>query len=228
MPYDCIVVDDEQMLADSIAEYFSLLGIKTRAFYTAAECRAFLETSPPRLLLLDINLPGESGLAFCQELRQSGTDIPILFLSARTSDDDKLSAFGIGGDDFIEKPCSLSVLFAKVQALLRRLSPGGAPDALYDDGMLRIDQQAMQVTLGESPVPLTPTEFRILVCLARSPGSAVSKAEIFDTVWPDTAAGDGTLNVHIRHLREQIEEDPSHPRYIVTVHGTGYRFVPRS
>lgn len=107
MKYDCLIIDDEKLLADSTAEYFNLFGVQTALAYSAADCRAFFRENTTRLLLLDINLGDGSGFALCRELRET-TDIPILFISARTKDDDKIIALSIGGDDYIEKPCSLS------------------------------------------------------------------------------------------------------------------------
>lgn len=228
MLYDCVVVDDDKMFTDSIAEYFSLLGVNTCAVYSAAQCRAFLEENEARLMLLDINLPQESGLSFCQELRARNAELPILFLTARTSDDDKLSAFGIGADDYVEKPCSLSVLLAKVKAVLRRMGAPVSSTAIYDDGYLHIEKDERQVTAGGNAICLTRLEYRLLTCLAEKAGKTVSKDEIFEKVWPDPFVSDGALTVHIRHLREQIEKDPSTPKYIVTVHGTGYRFEPQA
>ena len=119
MGYDCLIIDDEKLLADSTAEYFNLFGVSTAVAYSAGDCRRFFETDTAKLLLLDINLKDGSGFALCRELRER-TEIPILFISARSSDDDKIMALHIGGDDYIQKPYSLGVLLAKVQAVLKR------------------------------------------------------------------------------------------------------------
>ena len=119
MIYDCLMIDDEKLLADSTAEYFNLFGVKTAVVYSASDCREFLNENSARLLLLDINLGDGSGFELCKELRET-MDIPILFISARTSDDDQIIALSIGGDDYIQKPYSLSVLLAKVKAVLKR------------------------------------------------------------------------------------------------------------
>lgn len=134
MVYDCLMIDDEKLLADSTAEYFNLFGVSTAAVYSAAECRSFFLENSTRLLLLDINLGDGSGFALCKELRQK-TDVPILFISARTSDDDKIVALHIGGDDYVQKPYSLRVLLAKVKAVLKRY---GQNDR-YVKGSLTID-----------------------------------------------------------------------------------------
>lgn len=222
MEYDCLIIDDEQMLADSTAEYFNLFGVKTAAVYGAQECRAFLREHRAQLLLLDINLGDGSGFALCRELREN-CDMPILFISARTSDDDQIIALGIGGDDYISKPYSLGVLLAKVKAVLKRYGQSLRQDG-YSDGWLKIDFAAKSVWVQGKPVKLTMMEFRLLAYLAANQGRVVSKKELFEKVWEDKFTGDGTLNVHIRKIREAIEPKPNTPRYIVTFWGEGYQF----
>lgn len=247
MNYECLIIDDEKLLADSTAEYFNLFGVQTAVAYSAAECRAFFETDMAQLLLLDINLGDGSGFALCRELRER-TQIPILFISARTSDDDQIMALHIGGDDYIQKPYSLGVLLAKVKAVLKRYGertenaasfaggypPGGGEpagsaqeggyQAGYADDWLCVRVPAREVTAGGKHVRLTPLEFKLLCCLIKNRERVVSKQELFEQVWENRFTGDGTLNVHIRKLREAIERDPGRPEYILTVWGDGYRF----
>ena len=222
MKYDCLIIDDEKLLADSTAEYFNLFGVKTAVCYGVSECRRFLEEHTAGLLLLDINLGDGSGFALCKELRER-TGIPILFISARTSDDDQIMAFHIGGDDYVPKPYSLGVLLAKVKAVLKRLGPEA--ETSYSDGWLSVDVPGRQVSVNGRAVKLTALEFKLLSFLADPAGRVVSKQELFEQVWGDKFTGDGTLNVHIRKLREAIEPDPGNPRYIHTVWGEGYKFV---
>lgn len=222
MKYDCLIIDDETMLADSTAEYFNLFGVKTAAVYNALQCRSFLREHSAQLLLLDINLGDSSGFELCRELRET-TDVPILFISARTSDDDMIAALHIGGDDYIQKPYSLAVLLAKVNAVLKRY--GEAADTAYSDGHLRIDLPAKEVFVEGQPVRLTALEFKLLSYLARRRNQVISKQELFAEVWEDKFTGDGTLNVHIRRLREAIERNPGRPEYIITVWGDGYKFT---
>lgn len=221
MNYNCLVIDDETLLADSTAEYFNLFGVKTAAVYSALECRKFLQENTAELLLLDINLLDGSGFALCKELREK-SNIPILFISARTSDDDKIAALHIGGDDYVEKPYSLGVLLAKVQALLRRFGQNKAEK--YSDGWLAVDFDAKQVSAGGVLVKLTSMEFKLLSYLMKHANRVVPKQELFEEVWEDRFTGDGTLNVHIRKIREAIEQNPGKPEYIITVWGDGYRF----
>lgn len=220
MKYDCLIVDDEKVLADSTAEYFNLFGVNTFAVYGADGCRAFFDGNSAELILLDINLGDGSGLELCKKLRQA-TNIPILFISARTSDDDKIIALNIGGDDYVQKPYSLGVLLAKVKAVLKRY---GASRTEYSDGYLTVNFAAKQAYAGGNPVKLTALEFRLLTYLIENKGKVISKSELFERVWEDKFTGDGTLNVHIRRLREAIEKNPNEPKYIVTVWGDGYKF----
>lgn len=220
MTYDCLIVDDEKMLCDSTAEYFNLFGIKTAAVYSAGECLSFIENNKICLLLLDINLGDGSGFALCKKLRET-TDIPILFISARSSDDDKIIALNIGGDDYIQKPYSLGVLFAKVKAVLKRYSKSSPS---FSDGRLTVDIAKRQLTVDGEIKKLKALEFKLLAYLVENRGRVVGKQELFENVWADKFTGDGTLNVHIRRIREVIELDANNPKYILTVWGEGYRF----
>lgn len=222
MKYDCLIIDDEELLADSTAEYFNLFGVKTAVAYSACECRNFFIEHTAQLLLLDINLGDGSGFGLCKELRAK-TGIPILFISARTSDDDKIAALNIGGDDYIQKPYSLGVLLAKVKVVLKRY--GQSTDTGYADGYLTINHNARQVLVEGKPVKMTSLEFKLLSYLARHENKVISKQELFEEVWEDKFTGDGTLNVHIRKIREAIEKEPGRPKYIITVWGDGYKFI---
>lgn len=221
MKYDCLIIDDEKLLADSTAEYFNLFDVKTAVVYDASACRQFFFENTAKLLLLDINLSDSSGFELRKELRAK-TQVPILFISARTSDDDKLIALNIGGDDYIQKPYSLSVLLAKVKVVLKRFSQISAPS--YSDSRLTVDFDTKQVLVEGHPVKLTSLEFRLLSYLIQNKNRVVSKAELFEQIWGSRFTGDGTLNVHIRKIREVIEPDPSSPKYITTIWGDGYRF----
>ena len=225
MIYDCLIIDDEKLLTDSTAEYFNLFGVKTALAYSVSDCRDFFKENATKLLLLDINLGDGSGFELCKELRET-TEIPILFISARTSDDDKIIALSIGGDDYIQKPYSLGVLLAKVKAVLKRY--GSKDLTKYADERLTVDFNARQVFVDETPVKLTSLEFKLLAYLIQNAGRMISKQELFEKVWEDKFTGDGTLNVHIRKIREAIEQEPGNPEYIITVWGDGYKFIGRN
>ena len=222
MKYNCLIIDDEKMLADSTAEYFNLFGVHTIAIYSVEECYQFFKYNTAELILLDINLGDGSGFDLCKKLRES-TNIPILFISARTSDDDKIIALNIGGDDYIQKPYSLGVLLAKVKVVLKRY--GSVRNAEYTDGYLTVNFEAKQVKVDGYLVKLTALEFKLLAYLIENKGKVISKRELFEKVWEDKFTGDGTLNVHIRRLREAIERNANSPKYILTIWGDGYKFM---
>lgn len=222
MKYNCLIIDDEKLLADSTAEYFNLFGVTATVAYSVNDCRDFFKLNTTELILLDINLGDGSGFDLCKELREI-TNIPILFISARTSDDDKIIALNIGGDDYVQKSYSLCVLLAKVKAVLKRY--GKIATTKYSDGYLMVNFVSKQVEVNGSMVKLTALEFKLLTYLIENKGKVVSKKELFERVWEDKFTGDGTLNVHIRRLREAIERNPNDPKYIVTIWGDGYKFT---
>ncbi|MCM1260063.1 MAG: response regulator transcription factor [Prevotella sp.] len=221
MKYSCLIVDDEKVLADSTAEYFNLFGVSATAVYSVEECNQFFKENIAEIILLDINLEDGSGFDLCKKLRES-TNIPILFISARTSDDDKIIALNIGGDDYIQKPYSLGVLLAKVKVVLKRY--GSTRSSEYTDGYLTVDFEAKQVKVDGHIVKCTMLEFKLLAYLIANKGRVLSKRELFEKVWEDKFTGDGTLNVHIRRLREAIEKNANQPEYILTIWGDGYKF----
>ena len=224
MKYDCLIVDDEEALANSTAEYFNVFGYKTKAVYSKGECLDFFIENETSLVLLDINLSDGSGFDLCRELRDK-TDIPILFISARNKDDDKIIALNIGGDDYIEKPYSLGVLLAKVKVILKRFNKNASEN--YDDGYLFVDFANNLIKVKNEEIKLTSLEFKLLKYLINNAGKLISKDELFDNVWNDKFTQDNTLNVHIRKIRELIEVDPNNPKYILTVWKEGYRFISK-
>ena len=224
MDYNCLIVDDEEALAQSTCDYFNLFDLKTAWVADAPACLPFLQKNRAEVILLDINLPGSSGFTLCKQLRQMG-DTPILFISARTSDDDQILALGIGGDDYIQKPYSLSVLFAKVKAVLkRRNAMSRQAEDVFACKAFTIDCTTGRVSKKGEPLALKTMEYKLLAYLVHNRGRIIPKAELFSKVWEESITGDGTLNVHIRRLREKLEDDPNEPVYIKTVWGTGYVF----
>ncbi len=249
MHYNCLIVDDEIELAKMTAEYFEMFDIKTQYVGSAASCYEFLENNDADLILLDINLGDGSGFEVCKKLREE-MQLPILFISARQSDDDVLVALSIGGDDYVKKPYSLSVLLAKVKVNLKRVEQlrsitsaqpmaangdvpgqnsqnmGGAGGSKETDGakeeVLTPDASTMSVLMNGERIELKAKEFALLKCLYDHKNTIVTKETLFEEVWGDTFYSDGTLNVHIRKLREKLEEDPNKPKYIKTIWGTGY------
>ena len=222
MKYDCLIIDDEIELANNTCEYLNLYEVKTFACHSKKAYEEFFKENDTSLILLDINLSDGSGFEICKELRKD-KDIPILFISARNTETDKILALNIGGDDYIEKPYSLGVLLAKVKVILKRYVKGSSEK--YEDGNLVVDYINKKVSVKNKEVKLTALEFKLLAHLINNKGKLVSKQELFDNVWNDKFTQDGTLNVHIRKIREQIEDDPNNPQYITTVWKEGYRFI---
>ena len=235
MHYNCLIVDDEVELAKMTAEYFEMFDISTRYVDSAASCYEFLENNQVDIILLDINLGDGSGFEVCKKVREE-FKLPILFISARQSDDDVLVALSIGGDDYVKKPYSLSILLAKVKVNLKRVEQlkeldkkgdtsanttetSGGEDLKSD---FRLDESIMSVFLNGKRIELKAKEFALLKCLYEHRNTIVTKDTLFEEVWGDTFYSDGTLNVHIRKIREKLENDPNHPEYIKTVWGTGY------
>lgn len=221
MNYDCLIVDDETVLAETTCEYFNMFEVKSAYVTSADECEQFLQENEASLILLDINLGDTSGFDLCKKLRKT-TQIPILFISARSSDDDILIALNIGGDDYIQKPYTLSVLLAKVKAVLKRYGGNSSPTEILEFGQVKIDFMLSRVRVNGVEIKLKTMEYKLICYLARNKNKVVTKDELFHNVWGDSFTGDGTLNVHIRHLREKIEVNPNDPQYIKTIWGTGY------
>lgn len=240
MEYKVLMIDDDEVIAQSTAEYFNMFDIKTAYVTSYEEAVDFLEENQVSLLLLDINLGDKSGFDLCKKVRKN-YDMPILFISARTSDDDVLIALNIGGDDYIKKPYTLSILLAKVKTILARYEKAkeDAEQALKSSGDMtkKIDESSGEISLsdtisldtnthklkaGNEFISLKAMEYKMLVYLLENQNRVVTKDELLKNVWDDEFIGEGTLAVHIRHLREKIENDPKNPQIIKTVWGVGY------
>ncbi len=220
MNYECLIVDDEKELAESTCDYLNLFDVKCTYTLSYEGCLDFIKENTTQLILLDINLKNKSGFELCKELRKT-IEVPILFISARNSDDDVLLGLSIGGDDYIAKPYSLSVLLAKVRVVLKRQQNSGSHSlekGIYIDCMTR------KLYKERLEIPLKGMEYKLLSYLMENKGKIITKGELFLHVWEDSFVGDGTLNVHIRHLREKIEDDPNHPLHIKTIWGRGYSY----
>lgn len=227
MNYKVLMIDDDEVIAQSTAEYFNMFDIKT-AYVTSYESAVqFLEEKQVSLLLLDINLGEKSGFELCKKVREN-FDMPILFISARTSDDDILTALNIGGDDYIKKPYTLNVLLAKVKAVLSRYEKTAElgknisdKDIKLTDEMI-LDTNLHKLKSGTKQISLKAMEYKMLLYLLQNKNRVVTKDELLKNVWKDEFIGEGTLSVHIRHLREKIEADPKNPEIIKTIWGVGY------
>lgn len=220
-----LIIDDEREIAESTAEYFTMFDIPTDFATDYEEGMRMLEQNAYGLLLLDINLKEHSGFELCKALRQRSS-IPILFISARNSDDDILTALNIGGDDYIQKPFTLNILLAKVKAVFKRCERAAADEkrAPVANERLSLDHNYHQAILDGRSVKLKEMEYQLLKYLMENEGRVIPKDELFEKVWPDAFVGDGTLAVHIRQLRKKLEKCPETPEMIQTVWGIGYVF----
>jgi len=200
-----------------------MFDVKTAWVDSQPACEAFLRQHEADLILLDINLGDASGFVLCKQLRET-TNAPILFISARGSTDDMLLALNIGGDDYIQKPYALSVLLAKVKAVLKRYRAQGAEADVFTAGDLQVDFASKTITVRGQRITLKSMEYKLLSYLIQHRGRPITKDELFTNVWGDAIAQDNTLNVHVRHLREKIEANPKEPLFIKTLWGVGYIF----
>lgn len=222
---DILFVDDDEDLSAVTADFLEDSGFCVECRTSGGAALQALNGVCYRLLILDINLPDMTGFELCQRIRKA-TNIPILIVSARTSDTDRITGLDLGGDDYIAKPYSLKELLARVKANLRRsYHMEIRPNGTFYFGDVCVESQARKVTKNGRPLELSTREFDLLDYLIAHRNEALSKEKIFNSVWGEESLGEiSTLTVHIRWLREKIENDPSHPRFIQTVWGVGYRF----
>ena len=221
MIYDCLMIEDEAPLAENTCKYLNLSGINAAAVSGVEEYREFIRENTARMILLDINLGDGCGYNLCRQIREE-TQIPIIFVSCQTEEENILLGLNVGGDDFICKPYSLSILLAKVKAVLRRFSVGD--DRVISFGECQVNMEEEILLKKGEPVMLKRMEMKLLLYLIRNRNRLVWKEELFKEVWQEAYVGDGTLNVHIRKLREKVEDNPSSPVYIITEYGKGYMF----
>jgi DNA-binding response OmpR family regulator len=222
-----LIVDDDTLLRRSLAFNLEKAGYRTSSAATAEDALAQARLDPPDLVLLDIGLPGMDGLDALRALRQQADNVPVIFLTARRRELDQVLGLELGADDYVAKPFDADVLLARIKAVLRRATPVQAQrPAPLAVGDLMIDPAAHIVTLAGRPVDLSPREFDLLQALAQEAGRVVSVDDLLTRVWGAEYAGESqVVYVHIRWLREKLEQDPRRPRRIVTVRGVGYKLV---
>lgn len=226
-----LIVDDEDEIVNLVAKYLSREGYRVFCTFNGREALHLAYQEIPDLIILDIMLPDIDGIELCRQLRKEGMVIPILLISAKTDESDKVLGLGIGADDYITKPFSPNELVARVKAHLRRVrllhTESKSKERRLTFTTMEIDLLSREVKVEGALVPLTAKEFELLCFLANHPYQVFSREQLFEKIWGFDAAGDDrTVMVHIRHLREKIEKDPNRPRYIKTVWGIGYKFVP--
>ncbi|MDE6959596.1 MAG: VanR-ABDEGLN family response regulator transcription factor [Lachnospiraceae bacterium] len=224
-----LVVDDEREIADLIAVYLESENYTVYRYYTAAEALACIRQEELDLAILDVMLPGMSGFDLCQKIRETYT-YPVIMLTAKDAELDKITGLTLGADDYITKPFRPLEMMARVKAQLRRYkkyNPAsvGEEDTILFHGALSLNVTSHECTLNDQKLDLTPTEFEILKILCQRKGKVVSSEELFHQIWKDEyyQKSNNTITVHIRHLREKLGDTVERPKYIHTVWGVGYK-----
>ena len=228
-----LIVDDEKDIVDLVAYNFEKEGYEVLKAFDGEKALSLVRSKKPNLIVLDLMLPGIQGLEVCKQIRRNAetAGIPIIMLTAKGEELDKVIGLEVGADDYITKPFSVKELLARVKAVLRRASDvrelSDTAETFEFKG-LRIDLKSYEVTVNGEKVSLSRTEFNLLRFLSRNPGRVYSREQILDQVWRDESFVEPrTVDVHVRRLRAQIEPDESSPVYIVTVRGVGYKFADR-
>ena len=220
-----LVVDDEPQIVTLVRDYLEHGGFRV---YTAADGPTALRTAAtqhPDLVVLDLGLPGIDGIDVTRSLRRNGT-VPIIMLTARTDESDKLVGLELGADDYVTKPFSPKELVARVRSVLRRSEATKAPGDAIRVGDVELIVPTMELTIAGRRIELTPTEFQLLATMARQPGRVFSRAQLLGAVHGDAMeAFERAIDAHIKNLRRKIEPDPHNPQYLLTVFGVGYRFA---
>ncbi len=221
-----LVVDDEPMVLEVVSTYLQRDGFRVTTASSGAEALAAVDRDPPDLLVLDVMLPEIDGFDLLARIRRS-SDMPVILLTARTEEPDRVLGLELGADDYVVKPFSPRELAARVRSVLRRAQPRKMEAAL-EYGDLVINGITREVTLAGEVIPTTPKEFDLLAFLAASPRQVFSRAQLLEQVWDSSAdyQDPSTVTVHIRRLRQKLEADAENPRWLHTVWGVGYRFEP--
>jgi DNA-binding response OmpR family regulator len=224
-----LVVEDDATISEVVVRYLEREGLEVRAVADGRDALAAAAEAWPDLVVLDLMLPGIDGLEVCRRLRARGP-VPVIMLTARGDEEDRVLGLELGADDYVVKPFSPRELTARVRAVLRRAAGTEVPDGVgvhvIDAGGLHIDLHAREVRKDDVPVTLTAREFDLLAHVARNPRRAFSREELLDRVWGFSFGDTATVTVHVRRLREKVETDPSSPTHLVTVWGVGYRWDP--
>jgi len=217
-----LVVEDDEQIAELMRDFLEAEGFRVRLAGSGRATSEELEQGRPDLVLLDVMLPDESGFDICRRLRRD-SNVPVLFLSARDSDSDKIRGLGLGGDDYVVKSATRAEVVARVKAVLRRAAPSAPQPVRF--GELEVDLAAHEVSREGRRIDLTAREFALLQILVQHPRRVFSRDELFELVWG--SYGDrSAVAVYVARLRQKIEPDAARPRYIVTVWGSGYRLDP--
>ncbi|MCP4166065.1 MAG: response regulator transcription factor [Chloroflexi bacterium] len=224
MPNTILVVDDAKNLRTMVASYLEQEGFRVLTAANGREALQTTERTPPDLIILDLMMPEMGGYEFLSEYGR-GHDAPIIILTAKLEEDDKVIGLELGADDYVTKPFSMRELTARVRAVLRRVSKESKGKEILQAADIVLNKDNRRVTVGKRQVDLTPSEFGILEVLITEPGNVCSRLDMLDHLQGNTYEGyERTIDVHVRNLRTKIEPNPKKPRYIETVYGVGYRF----
>jgi len=219
-----LVVEDEESFSEALSFLLAREGFEVELASTGPQALAAFDRAGADLVLLDLMLPGLSGLEVCRELR-GRSDVPVIMVTAKDSEIDKVVGLELGADDYVTKPFSSRELVARVRAVLRRRGRGDQAADTLEGGPVRIDVERHVVTVGGEQVPMPLKEFELLEALLRSAGRVLTREQLINRVWGSDYYGDTkTLDVHVKRLRAKIEPDPSQPQHLVTIRGVGYRF----
>lgn len=226
-----LVVEDERAVARGLAYGLREQGFEVMVAPTGQEALDLARSRDPHLILLDVRLPDISGFDVCRRLRDEGFRQPIVMVTARDEEVDKVLGLELGADDYVVKPYSLRELTSRIRAMLRRAYgelAAQAGDERLRFGEIEIDLGTLRVSRRGETVDLTPTEFRLLRALAARPGRPLSRETLIEEAWgyPSDVGSSRTVDAHVRHLREKLEDDPSNPRWLLTIRGVGYKFEP--
>ena len=221
-----LLVEDEPSLALLLADRLEREGYAVTIVDNGTVAIATAVNAPFDVIVLDVMIPGRNGFEVCQELRAQGINIPILMLTARGEVRDRVEGLKTGADDYLTKPFDTTELLARIEALLRRAKGPPATGALYQFGAVQVNTRRREVTRDGVPVTLSAKEYQLLAYLLERPSVVVSRDELLEQVWGYRAATNTrTVDVHLGQLRSKLEEDPKQPKYLLTVHGSGYKFV---
>lgn len=222
-----LVVEDDEAMAVALRDGFVYEGYAVTVARDGEAGLALAREQPPDLMILDVMLPRMNGLEVCKLLRGEGSELPIIMLTARGQEIDKVLGLKLGADDYVTKPFSFMELMARVEAVLRRVRPGGrTQQAAQRFGDVTVDIARHEASKGGVPLELSPREFRLLGYLLERRGEVVSREELLDAVWGyDSIPFTRTVDTHIAKLRKKVEDDPADPQYIITVHRLGYKLV---
>jgi two-component system alkaline phosphatase synthesis response regulator PhoP len=224
MAQTILVVDDEARIVKLVRDYLERAGLAVLTARDGETALAVARREQPDLIVLDLMLPGVDGLDVCRRLRQE-SGVPIIMLTARVEEADRVVGLELGADDYVTKPFSPRELVARVRATLRRAEGQVGPATVIRAGDVELDTAALAATVGGEPVDLTPTEFHLLAALARQPGRIFSREQLLEAVHGVAFEGyDRSIDSHVKNIRRKLEPDPHRPRYIQTVYGVGYRF----